>query len=197
MSPDPPVAGAATRRMALWLSTIAVVSAALASANVVRILGAQTAPRAALWLGVMLALPAAAVYAAKSRTAAVIWSAAGGVSGFVVIASGSIGVFFAPAALLLFAAGVAASVDQGTGWKTLWILVYLFAGATAMATPTLAVAMWQSSVLSAPGFSQQTKVVPPAAVFWGSAAFVVLAVLLASRAVMRLLRSRTRQSAGD
>src|SRR6266511_3103127 len=136
------------RRIAVWLSAIAVLSAAVASGTVVRILGTQTPPRAVLWLGLMVALTATGVYGAKSRRAAVVWATTGGVVGFVAIASASIGVFFALAALLLFAAAVASSIDERAGWRTLWMPVYLFGGATAIATVTLLMAVLQSSVIS-------------------------------------------------
>lgn len=183
---------AVAHRTALWFTVVGMFSAAAASLNVVRILGAQTPLRAVLWLGLMLALTATAVYGAQATKAAIVWVTTGGVFGFVAIASGSIGMFFAPAGLLLFAAGIAASIAERAGWRTLWMPVCLVAGASAMAAVTLLISSLQGSVITAPGFSQQAKVVPPAGVMWGSAVFVALLVLLASRAVMRSFGARTR-----
>ena len=192
MSPKAQVQEVATAHwMAWWLSAIATGSAAIAAINVVRILGRETSPVAVVWLASMIAVTATGIFGAKSRAAAIVWGTSGGVFGFVAIASGSIGVFFAPAALLLLAAGIAASIDERVGWRTLWMPIYLFVGATAMAAVTLLMASLQGSVISRPGFSQQSKLVPPAIVFWGSAAFVVLIVILACRAVTTLFRSGT------
>jgi hypothetical protein len=70
--------------------------------------------------------------------------------------------------------------------------VWLVAGASATAALTLVVSLLQGSTITTAAFSEQTKLIPPAAVVWGSRIFVVLIALLALRTFLRLLTSQTR-----
>jgi hypothetical protein len=121
-------------RAAKLLSTGAILTAAAAAWPAIGVLRAD--PRGVdarlLWVLVPF-LSSAGVFASVHRSAwAPVWALTGTSCGFVVLASWSIGLFFAPSALLLFFAALAHLVSTRLTWRALLIPGWFIAGATTV-----------------------------------------------------------------
>jgi hypothetical protein len=66
------------------------------------------------------------------RGFAAVWVLTGVSLGFVVLAAWSIGLFFAPSALLLVATAVGHSVSMRAGWQAVLVPAWLLAGPTGL-----------------------------------------------------------------
>jgi hypothetical protein len=106
-----------------WLleGLLAVLAAALSLVVTVRVWGAVGGqqpmwPLPALYLLEMVALPGATallLLGGASARATLAWAAAGAMSAFSVLGAWSVGLFYAPVALLLLAAGLVAVLKAG------------------------------------------------------------------------------------
>jgi hypothetical protein len=123
----------------------------------------------------------------RRRNLAAVWALTGVCLGFVVLAVWSIGVFFAPAALLLAATAVAQSVSVRAGWQALLVPAWLLAGPTGLCA--LFFVRDQAVAKSHVGqFTEAPAIVAGARLFVGVAMFLVVVAggrWLARRSVQR------------
>lgn len=136
-----------------------------------------------MWLSLMVALAAVAVYAARTRRAAIVWLAAGGVCAFAVLGAASIGLLFVPGGLILLTAALTAA-PWAKRWGHLWNAVWLVWGGSAVSAVSMLIAWWNSYRFVAPDYHVEAAEVPPPIVVLGAEVFVAASALLLIRLLL-------------
>jgi hypothetical protein len=154
------------------------------SALAVRLLRSAITLRAAMWLSLMLILAAVAVHAARTRRAAIVWLAAGGVCGFAVFGAASIGLLFAPGGLILLGAGFT-TVPTTDARTNLWNAVWLLWGGSGTSAVAVLIAWWNRYRFVAPEYHVTAAEVPPPIVVLGVEVFLATSALLFIRLLLR------------
>lgn len=85
-----------------------------------------------LWTLVPVISAAGVFWLVPRRRFAAVWVLTGVSLGFVVLAPWSVGLFFAPSALLLLGAAVGHSVSMRVGWQALMAPAWFLAGPTGL-----------------------------------------------------------------
>ena len=165
--------------LALGLSLLAVVP-------VVAVLRADPAGVNArvLWALVPIASAGGVLVASRRGHLAPVWTLIGGCWGFVVLGGFSIGLFFAPAALVLLVAGIAYLAAVRLTWRAVLIPAWFFAGATGVCVLFFARDHVQAAM------SHSTEIPEAPAIVAGTWAFAGIVALL----VVATTLSRSRES---
>jgi hypothetical protein len=127
-----------------------------------------------LWTLVPVMSAASVLWLIGRRSLSAVWVAAGVSLGFVVLGAWSVGLFFAPSAVLLLAAAGVHTVSVRAGWRAILVPAWLLIGATGLCALFFAyhqIVAWRQDAQ----LTQAPAIVAGTALFFGlAAAFVVV-----------------------
>ena len=173
-----PMAFRLTRILAA-LGFFASLGGIVPAAAVARAASGSALDNRLLWVLVPVLSAAAVFLLARRRSLEPMWALTGTCWGFVVVAAWSLGLFFAPSALLLLIASIAHLVALGPTRRAVLIPAWFLAGASGVCVLFLArdqlLTMSRGQVIEAPA------IVTGAWVFAGLVMFLVIATQVASR----------------